>query len=272
MLPMIVNACLASGAISMSKKRTIVKKLDSIINFGSMDVLCTDKTGTLTQNKVVLVKHVDLNGNTCTFPLEMSFLNSNFQTGLRNLIDEAILEYYEKISSRDRELQTSSSDYTKIDEIPFDFVRRRMSVILSGRQGEFIVVSKGALEEMLQICTHYKDKEQGVIPLTNELKEKSTRLADQLNEDGLRVVAVGYKNLPTLPKAFSVADENSMILAGLVAFLDPPKESTTPAIRELIARGVEIKVLTGDTPVVCRKGKCNVACSGSLISHMILHE
>ncbi|KAJ3251432.1 hypothetical protein HK103_002412 [Boothiomyces macroporosus] len=248
MLPMIVNPCLAKGAIYMSKHKAIVKKLDSIIDLGSMNILCTDKTGTLTQNKVVLVRYLDLFSNSCTLPLEMAFMNSSHQTGFRNLIDEAVITHYNSIH---QEQTLFSNKAVKIDEIPFDFVRRRMSVVLK-ENNQTIMISKGAIEEMLDICVSYHQDGQ-ILEMTGEIRQKALDLSIELNTEGLRVVAVGYRYIANDQTDFGPKDEKEMIFAGLIAFLDPPKESTKQAIQELIQYGVQVKVLTGDTPQVCKK-------------------
>lgn len=249
MLPMILNANLSRGAVVMSRKRTIVKKLESIINMGSMDVLCTDKTGTLTQNKVAVMRHIDIYGTESAFCLETAYLNSLFQTGLKNLIDRAILEHYAKTVE-----ESKVSEFVKVDEIPFDFVRRRMSVVLQKKDRKsYLFVSKGAVEEMLAISTQCMGQDGKVIPLTQELRDIAMEHSSILNEDGLRVIGIGYKDLQFLPTSFGVDDENEIIFAGLIGFLDPPKDSAAPAIKKLQELGVTMKILTGDSPIVCRK-------------------
>lgn len=302
MLPMIVNSNLARGAFLMSKKRCIVKNLDAIINLGSMDVLCTDKTGTLTDNKVVLVRHLDFHGKASIHSLQLAFLNSRFQTGLKNLLDVAVVEYFEKTASALPMYEslgedgpamgsgltpaaiTFASRYLKLDEIPFDFVRRRMSVVLRDlSDNQAMMVSKGAVEEMLRICTkiviprgnaiqssseiQMSDAPENVAaldlldrPVTDQIQTLTPEMVEHLvemnrglNVDGLRVVAVAYKILDKVKDNYGLNDENDMVFAGLIGFLDPPKESTGPAIKELMSLGVEIKVLTGDSAAVCRK-------------------
>jgi len=251
MLPMIVNASLARGALVMAKKKCIVKRLDSIINMGGMDVLCTDKTGTLTQDKVVLMQHVDPRGKPAILPLEMSFLNAYFQTGLKNLLDRAIIEYFEK----DDPDKNITRRYTKIDEIPFDFVRRRMSVVLEcANTKEVLLISKGAVEETLAICSHIVYPE-GEKEITSELLLQIQQCCEALNQEGLRVVGVAFKNLEPSEQQeeFSIKHEKGLHFVGFLAFLDPPKETAGPAIKELISKGITIKVLTGDTPLVCLK-------------------
>ncbi|RIB11916.1 magnesium-translocating P-type ATPase [Gigaspora rosea] len=265
MLPMIVNANLARGAIALSKHKCIVKKLDSVINLGGLDVLCTDKTGTLTRNKVELIKHLNYHGDTCQLPLYLGYLNSYFQTGLKNLMDVAVIEFYENPDSKIIAGYTNiSQGFTKVDEIPFDFVRRRMSVILESNQEDHrFLISKGALDEMLSCCSHIyignrNDFTDGIfpttdiVPLTQEIRDSVKDLNNALNDDGLRVIGVAFKRMKERVE-FSVAHERDLILVGVCGFLDPPKASAKPAIEELMRYNVEVKVLTGDSPVVCRK-------------------
>ncbi|ADO45074.1 magnesium-translocating P-type ATPase [Hydrogenobacter thermophilus TK-6] len=252
MLPMIVTANLARGAVAMARRKTIVKRLDSIQNFGAMDVLCTDKTGTLTLNKVILVKHMDVHGNEDERVLRHAFLNSYYQTGLRNLLDIAILEY-----GKERGMDESILErvYRKVDEIPFDFTRRRMSVVLeSGVAGskKRQLITKGAVEEVVSVCSFVEYRGR-VIPLTEEIKAEVFRMVEKLNEDGMRVLAVAQKNDVSPEGVFGVKDENHMVLMGFLAFLDPPKETAPYAIHALKTHGVEIKILTGDNPVVTKK-------------------
>ena len=247
MLPMIVNENLARGALALSRRKTIVKQLNAIQNLGAMDILCTDKTGTLTQDHVVLMKHVDLRGQNSRRVLEHAYLNSFFQTGLKNLLDRAVVERGGEQGLRDLE-----KSFRKIDEIPFDFTRRRMSVVLQQACAVDLLYCKGAVEEMLQICSQAED-EGSVVPLTMELREQLTGLRDELNEEGMRVVAVGYKAIESGPKPFSVEDETNLIFSGFVTFLDPPKENVSEALRLLRGHGVSVKILTGDNAVVARR-------------------
>ncbi|CAG8594721.1 13151_t:CDS:2, partial [Dentiscutata heterogama] len=252
------------GAIALSKHKCIVKKLDSVINLGSMDVLCTDKTGTLTRNKVELIKHLNYQGNTCQLPLFLGYLNSYFQTGLKNLMDVAVIEYYENPELNRPGFTNLPQHFIKVDEIPFDFVRRRMSVILeSNKDDHRFLISKGALDEMLSCCSHIyigsgKDFVDGIfpttdiVPLTHDIRDSIKNLNNTLNDDGLRVIGVAFKRMKERVE-FSVAHESNLILVGLCGFLDPPKQSAKPAIEELRKYNVEVKVLTGDSPVVCRK-------------------
>ncbi len=246
MLPMIVTVNLAKGAMAMARKKVIVKRLNSIQNFGAMDVLCTDKTGTLTADKVVLLRYVDPNGFKAPKVLAYGYLNSYYQTGLKNLLDVAVLD--QKRVAADLKVE---SEYQKVDEIPFDFQRRRMSVVVKKRGGGDILITKGALEEVFGVCDRV-DGEGSVEPLDNELRETYRRVARELNDDGLRVIAVAYKEVPGGHPAYGVADESNMVLLGYLAFLDPPKESAATAIGRLRAHGVDVKVLTGDNDHVTR--------------------
>ncbi|MGC8989576.1 MAG: magnesium-translocating P-type ATPase [Verrucomicrobiia bacterium] len=247
MLPMIVNANLARGAIALSHKKTIVKHLHAIQNFGAMDVLCTDKTGTLTQDKVVLIRHVDLRGSDSRRVLEHAYLNSLFQTGLKNLLDRAVIDRAEAF-----DLRRVAKEWWKEDEIPFDFVRRRMSVVLTRGKKDRVLFCKGAVEEMLDICTNVEDDGR-IATLSAELREQLKTLRDRLNEDGLRVIAVGYKKLPPAGPPVSTSDEQELVFSGFVAFLDPAKETTAEALSLLRDHGVRVKILTGDNAVVARK-------------------
>ena len=254
MLPMIVTTCLAKGAIAMSKKKTIIKNLNSIQNLGGMDILCTDKTGTLTQDKVVLLYHLNIHGQEDNRVLRHAFLNSHYQTGLKNLMDIAIINRVEEAQDTIAELHGLADKFVKLDEIPFDFDRRRMSVVV--QNGKTQMITKGAVEEMLAVCSfaEYEDK---VEPLTDEIRAYILKKVDELNDDGMRVIAVAQKTNPSPVGAFSVADESDMVLMGYLAFLDPPKESTAAAIKALQEHGVDVKILTGDndkvTSCVCRQ-------------------
>lgn len=254
MLPMIVTTCLAKGAMAMSQKKTIIKNLNSIQNLGSIDILCTDKTGTLTQDKVVLEYHLNIHGEEDARVLRHAFLNSYYQTGLKNLMDIAIIERTQYEQNTVPELQGLADKFTKVDEIPFDFERRRMSVVV--RNDKVQMITKGAVEEMLSICTFAEYKGE-VLPLSEEIKAYILKKVDGLNEQGMRVIAIAQKSNPSPVGAFSVADEADMVLMGYLAFLDPPKESTARAIAALREYGVETKILTGDndkvTRCVCRQ-------------------
>lgn len=251
MLPMIVTTCLAKGAVSMSKKKTIVKNLNSIQNFGAIDVLCTDKTGTLTQDKVVLEYHLDVHGNEDVRVLRHAYLNSYFQTGYKNLMDVAIIQKTEEEEAANPQLVDLSSAYEKIDEIPFDFARRRLSTVVRDGCGKVQMVTKGAVEEMLAVCSHAEYHGE-VMPLTDDVKADILRTVDDLNEDGFRVIALAQKSDPAPVGVLSVADESDMVLMGYLAFLDPPKESTADAIAALRQHGVSVKILTGDNDKVAR--------------------
>lgn len=246
MLPMIVTTTLAKGAVNMAKKKTVIKNLNSIQNFGAMDILCTDKTGTLTQDKVALEYHLDIHGKEDERVLRHAFLNSFYQTGLKNLIDIAILSH-----SQEQEMMQLSIKYHKVDEIPFDFTRRRMSVVVADESGKTQLITKGAVEEMLLISA-YVEYQGKIAPLTSQLRKEILKTIEALNDDGMRVIAVAQKTNPASVGVFSVADESEMVLIGYLAFLDPPKETTKEAIEALNEYGVAIKVLTGDNDAVTR--------------------
>jgi len=251
MLPMIVTANLAKGAVAMARRKTIVKRLNAIQNFGAMDILCTDKTGTLTQNKVILEKHLDIHGNECSQVLEFAWLNSFHQTGLKNLLDVAVLEYAQLHGVID-----DARHFKKIDEIPFDFMRRRMSVVVRNGGNQNLLICKGAIEELLPLCAFADDNGAdpgGAVAFTDASRKQVREFTRDLNEDGLRALAVAYKWLPAEDRTYTVADEKDLILAGYVAFLDPPKESAQEAITALGEHGIGIKIITGDNEVVTRK-------------------
>ncbi|WP_337798737.1 magnesium-translocating P-type ATPase [Acidaminococcus timonensis] len=256
MLPMIVTTCLAKGAVSMSEKKTVVKNLNSIQSFGAMDVLCTDKTGTLTQDKVVLEYHLDAQGQSSQRVLRYAYLNSYFQTGYKNFMDRAIIKKTEEEENADSRLVDLSENYKKVDEIPFDFARRRLSVVVTDPRGRTQMITKGAVEEMLQVCSHVEENHEP-LPLTDALRKKICSVADHLNEEGMRVIALARKINPSPVGAFGVKDENGMVLLGYLAFLDPPKDSAAEAIAALKDHGVTTKVLTGDnektTRCICRQ-------------------
>jgi Mg2+-importing ATPase len=249
MLPMIVTANLARGAVAMSRRKVIVKKLQAIQNFGAMDVLCTDKTGTLTQDRVVLIQHLNVDGRECEEVLEYAFLNSYFQTGLKNLLDRAVLEHENLVETREL-----ARRYIKCDEVPFDFNRRRMSVVVHEVfKGRDLLICKGAVEEVLAVCSHARI-DGAVRPLQDAVRERSGQLRTDLNEDGLRVIAVAVKQVDSFPnKQYGVADESGLTLIGYIAFLDPPKETAAPALEALASHGVTVKILTGDNALVARK-------------------
>ena len=251
MLPMIVTTCLAKGAVSMSKKKVIIKNLNSIQNFGAIDILCTDKTGTLTQDKVVLEYHLDVMGKEDMRVLRHAYLNSYFQTGYKNLMDIAIIQRTEEGEAENPELQDLSETYVKVDEIPFDFTRRRLSTVVQDKSGKTQMVTKGAVEEMLSICS-YAEYQGQISPITEEVKEQILQRVADLNDDGFRVLALAQKTNPSPVGAFSVKDECDMVLLGYLAFLDPPKESTAGALKSLREHGVVTKILTGDNEKVTR--------------------
>ncbi len=246
MLPMIVTVNLAKGAMAMSGKRVIVKRLQAIQNFGAMDILCTDKTGTLTQDRIILKKHLDLRGEESEAVLKYAYLNSYYQSGLKNLLDVAVLEHSDL-----HDQYGEGSGYRKVDEIPFDFVRRRLSVVMSYGD-RHILVCKGAVEEMFAASTRYVLGEECGVLDAGHLAD-ARRVATELNEDGFRVVAVAYKNIAQPKQHYGIADECDLTLLGIIAFLDPPKESAGAAIEALGRVGVQVKILTGDNGVVTRK-------------------
>lgn len=248
MLPMIVTANLSKGALSMSKKKTIVKNLNAIQNFGAMNILCTDKTGTLTCDKIVLEKYINADGSNDESKriLRHAYFNSYFQTGLKNLMDKAILSHVKELK-----LEHLKDAYTKVDEIPFDFIRRRMSVVIEDKQGKRQIITKGAVEEMLSICSHTEFNGE-VKSLTDELKVKAQKISEEMNRKGMRVLAVAQKSYIEKVGNFSVSDEKEMVLIGFLAFLDPPKPSAAEAIKQLHEYGVEVKILSGDNDIVVK--------------------
>ena len=247
MLPMIVTINLAKGAIAMSRKKVVVKRLNSIQNFGAMDVLCTDKTGTLTQDRVILERHMDIAGEESERVLEYAYLNSFYQTGLKNLLDVAVLEYaevHEKLHVSER--------FAKVDEIPFDFQRRRMSVVVEQDHGKHVLICKGAVEEVFSVCSRVELQGE-MRPIVPGMLDQLRELAHGLNEDGFRVIAVAYREIPLSQATYTHADESDLVLTGYIAFLDPPKETALPAIAALYHHGVQVKILTGDNEIVTRR-------------------
>ncbi|MBS1718253.1 MAG: magnesium-translocating P-type ATPase [Armatimonadetes bacterium] len=246
MLPMIVTVNLSKGALAMMRKKVIVKRLNAIQNFGAMDVLCTDKTGTLTQGKIVLVKHLDVHGNPSERVLQYCYLNSYYHTGLRNMMDEAVLDHEEM-----GERVNAKEKYKKIDELPFDFVRRRMSVVVEDQTGLNTLICKGAVDEVVSLCTRVEVEGQ-VIEVLPEHDALRRKLADDLNGEGFRVIALAYKELPTGPDepVYTIKEESDLILLGFLAFLDPPKETASEALKELSDLSVGVKVLTGDNQII----------------------
>lgn len=255
LLPVILSSSLSKGAVKMSKKKTIVKSLDSIQSFGAMNILCTDKTGTLTEDKIVLEKYLDINGDEDIRVLKHAFLNSYFQTGLKGNIDEAVIA-----RGKENNIGVIANNYKKIDEIPFDFSRRRLSVIVSDENNKMQMITKGAVEEILSICTMV-DYKGTVSKITKDIKDNIKKISKDLNKDGLRVVAVCQKNDVRNDAVFDVSSEKDMVLIGFIGFLDPPKESAKIAIEKLNNYGIRVIVLTGDnadvTRCICNKVNIN---------------
>ena len=246
MLPMIVTVNLSKGALAMARQKVIVKRLNAIQNFGAMDVLCTDKTGTLTQGKVVLEKYLDAHGDPSEKVLQYGYLNSYFHTGLKNLLDEAVLNH------GDLEAHLKAKEkYKKIDEVPFDFVRRRMSVVVEDDTGLNTLICKGAVDEVLHLCTRVEVKGE-LVDVQREHDAARRQLASDLNAQGFRVIALAYKQMPGAPDepVYSVKDESDLILLGFLAFLDPPKDTCTAALKQLASLSVDVKILTGDNEIV----------------------
>lgn len=258
MLPMIVTANLAKGAVNMSKKKVIVKRLNAIQNIGAMDILCTDKTGTLTLDKIVLETHLNVRGTDDDEVLKWAYLNSFHQTGLKNLLDQAVLDHAEV-----HNLMKADELYMKVDEIPFDFERRRMSVVLNTSKGKHLMISKGAVEEMLSLCKYALDpgddhslhiENDNIVPLDEAMKQKILKMSEKLNAEGLRVLLVAIREFEgNHPLNYSVADENNLTLTGFIGFLDPAKPSAEPSIKALHKLGIEVKVITGDNDIVAKK-------------------
>ena len=250
LLPVILSSCLSKGAVRMSKKKTIVKKLDSVESFGSMNVFCTDKTGTLTEDKIVLEKYLDIHGDEDIGVLEDAFLNSYHQTGLDGNIDKAVIS-----RALENGLDHLKDDYAVVDEIPFDFTRRMLSVIVTDKSSHLKMITKGAVEEILNICTKVSYKNE-ISNITPEIKKNIKKISTDLNKDGLRVIAVCEKDV-TGKANFDVSDESNMILTGFIGFLDPPKESAAMAIKRMNEAGIRVIVLTGDnaevTSCICKK-------------------
>lgn len=246
MLPMIVTSNLAKGALSLSKHKVIVKELPSIQNLGSMDVLCTDKTGTITEDRVVLVQHLNPLGEVNGQVLDMAFLNSHYQTGWKNLMDIAVINFYEESKTK-----SPFKEVTKLDEIPFDFSRRRLTVVVNA-DGHQFMITKGAVEEMEAVCTHAEINGE-IVPLTPELQKKMREVNINMNQQGMRALAVAIKKDVHSDAVYSIADEQGMTLIGFMGFLDPAKESAITAIKSLHEHGVNVKVLTGDNDIVAKK-------------------
>jgi P-type Mg2+ transporter len=249
MLPVVIAANLTRGAVAMARHRVIVKRLGSIEDLGAMNVLCIDKTGTLTIDRIILERHLDVLGSPDDEVLQYAYLNSYFQTGLKNLLDAAILEHGEL-----HETLRVSESFRKVDELPFDFGRRRMSVIVEKERQQHELICKGAVEEVLSVCSYAKVRGE-VVALSPELTGRVLQVCHEMHEEGLRVLAVGYKNF-TVDQTnyqYRAKDEADLVLAGFIAFLDPPKESTREALAALRSRGVEVKILTGDNELVARR-------------------
>jgi Mg2+-importing ATPase len=271
MLPMIVTANLAKGAVNMSKRKVIVKRLSAIQNIGAMNILCTDKTGTLTMDKIVLEKHLNVFGSDDDEVMKWAYLNSFHQTGLKNLLDVAVLEHAEEVHE-----YLKAEDFQKIDEIPFDFTRRRMSVILEQKNHRHLLICKGAVEEMLDLCAYAFDPGEDrqlhresdvVVPMDEKMRQVILQTSKKLNEEGLRVLLVAIKEFEERPLTYSVADECNLILTGFIGFLDPAKPSAKPSIEALQTLGVHIKVLTGDNEIVTKKICRDV---GIPVNHILL--
>ena len=256
MLPMIITASLAKGSIIMAQEKVVIKKLNAIQDLGAIDILCTDKTGTLTQDEIVLEYPLDIHGDLDLAVLRRAFLNSYYQTGLKNLMDRAIINRTEKEAEKHEIVRNLDQTFKKIDELPFDFERRRMSVIVKDDEDVISMVTKGALEEMLAISSHVEYKKR-ITELTEEIRQEILSEVAQLNEQGLRVLGVSYKSDLEEDYDYEVKDESNMILTGYLAFLDPPKSSAAPAIETLAEYGVATKILTGDndkvSQAVCEK-------------------
>lgn len=246
MLPVIISTSLAKGAVNMSKKRTIVKNINSIQSFGAMDILCSDKTGTLTENVVVLQYHLNIHGKEDLRVLRHAYLNSNFQTGLKNLLDIAIID-----KAVENQFYNLNFKYKKIDEIPFDFGRRRMSVVLKDDNGKIQMITKGAIEEMFNICK-YVEYNGEVIELNEKIKKEILENILKLNNDGMRVLALAQKNFIDKNEEININSEKDMVLMGYLSFLDPPKQSAKSAIEALKNNNVKVKVLTGDSDIIAK--------------------
>ncbi len=242
MLPMIITVCLSKGAMALSRKKVVVKKLKSIQNFGAMNILCTDKTGTLTQDNIVLERYVDVTNRTSEDVLRYAYMNSYYQTGLRNLLDKAILAH------EDLDVEKNSR---KVDEIPFDFGRKRMSVIIED-EDRHVLICKGAVEEIYEACSQYQVEDE-IHPLIDMLKNDLIEEYHELSSQGFRVLAIAYREFPKTLEVFTAHDESEMVLLGYIAFFDPPKDSAAKAIKALHQSGVDVKILTGDNELVTRK-------------------
>lgn len=267
MLPMVVSANLARGAVAMSRRKVVVKRLNAIQNLGAMDVLCTDKTGTLTEDRIVLDRYLDVHGNDDNEVLEYGYLNSHFQTGLKNLMDQAVINRVDEA-----EEVVVDARFSMVDEIPFDFARRRMSVVLSRNsivggpgRSEHVMITKGAVEEVLALCTHMTDRGRKV-ELTEQLRRRATRIAEDNNRRGLRVLAVATRTIAAPRDTYTVADEDQLTLVGFLAFLDPPKADAARAVQGLADKGIAVKVVTGDNELVAARVCADV---GLTVGHVV---
>lgn len=249
MLPMIVSANLAKGSMAMSREKVVVKRLNAIQNLGAMDVLCTDKTGTLTQDQIILEHHLDSSGKENDKVLRLAWFNSYYQSGVKNLIDVAVNRFSEEAFG-----QSSPGDYRKVDEIPFDFIRRRLSIIVTGVDNQHLLVCKGAVEEMLTVC-RFIHEGQNIVEMSEAKRAEVIALAEQYNQDGFRVLILASKQIPEADKKtqYSMSDEDGLVLEGVLTFLDPPKETAKTALHALADIGITVKVLTGDNAIVTRK-------------------
>lgn len=249
MLPMIVSSNLAKEAIAMARRKVVVKRLNAIQNFGAMDVLCTDKTGTLTQDRIILEHHLDVSGCNDNKVLQLAWLNSFHQSGMRNLMDQAVIKF-----SRGKPEIEALRNFNKVDELPFDFIRRRLSIVVKDAQQQQHLICKGAVEEMLSICTHVREGDD-IFPLDAARRATLQALATQYNEDGFRVLLLATRELgaQVSPVPLNIDDERDLVVQGLLTFLDPPKESAAAAIAALRENGVAVKVLTGDNPIITAK-------------------
>jgi len=246
MMPMIVSVNLSKGALAMSKKKVIVKRLNAMQNFGAMDVLCTDKTGTISEGKIILEKHIDVRGESSTRVLHYGYLNSYHHTGLKNLMDDAILDHGELENTL-----KAKEKYKKIDEIPFDFIRKRMSVIVEDETGLNTLICKGAVEEIMDHCSRV-EIDGKVLPMIPEYKDDAKKIVNELNSNGFREVAIGYIEMPGAQDfpVYEVKDESDLILLGFLSFLDPAKESASEALQHLHDLSIDVKILTGDNEVI----------------------
>lgn len=261
MLPLVVTTNLAKGAAKMAKQKVIIKKLNAIQNFGAMDVLCTDKTGTITENRVVLVQHIDVHEMESERVLDLAYINSHLQTGLKNLMDTAIIKHREERGDIEDELR-----YHKVDEVPFDFSRRRMSVIVQQENHDHLLICKGAVEEVEKLCSHVEMNGQ-ITEATEAILKRTKTMVKKINQNGLRVLAVAYKNISDKKERYNPQDEQGLILAGFIGFLDPPKQSAKKAIALLKQHGVQVKIITGDNSIVTQ----TIARKVGLDAHKILH-